>query len=119
VLHRSGFSAPMDSMMRCESGCSGQSSTIRFQGLSGGKTSSVLQIASASGVLNITGFVIEGIFVARVQLGRAGSPYGGCTCAPPTENVIAAAQQRSSHHGRAFFMFAFNLPRAERACQKT
>ena len=45
-----------------EFGWSGQSETTGFHGLSGGKTSRAARIASASGVLNITGFVIAGIF---------------------------------------------------------
>ena len=66
-----------------EFGWSGQSSTSRFQGLSGGNTSRADRIASASGVSNETGVVIAGIFAAlmrpepgRVALDRRRSPPG-------------------------------------------
>ena len=61
-------------MIFFELGCSGQSSTTRFQGLSGGNTSSAEQMASASGVSNWIGLSIAGIFAARMRASRAGSP---------------------------------------------
>ena len=54
-------------------GCSGQSVMSWFHGLSGGKTSSAVQIASASGVLNSTGLVTGGSLAARSRFNRAGS----------------------------------------------
>ena len=41
--------APMDAIMRAESGCTGSSEMSWFHGLSGGKTCSAARIASASG----------------------------------------------------------------------
>ena len=76
VLQRSGFSGPIEAMMFFELGCTGQSDTTWFQGLSGGKTSKAERIASASGVSNITGLAIGGIFAARIRANRAGSPAG-------------------------------------------
>ena len=58
-----------------ELGCSGQSSTTRFHGLSGGNTSSAEQMASASGVSNRIGLSIFGILAARMRSSRAGSPW--------------------------------------------
>lgn len=76
-LYRSGLSAPIDAMMFFEFACNGQSETTWFQGLSGGNTSSAEQIASASGVLNITGLVMRGIFAVRIRSSRAGSVFTG------------------------------------------
>src|SRR5436190_8219841 len=77
--------------MFLELGCSGQSSTVRFHGLSGGNTSRAEQIASASGVLNSTGPPIFGIVAARTRASRAGSPRtpAGAGAAPePTGNGV-------------------------------
>ena len=56
-----------------EFGCSGQSETTWFHGLSAGKTSRAEQMASASGVQKRIGLVIGGILAARMRASRAGS----------------------------------------------
>src|SRR5947209_4170335 len=53
---------PMEAMIRAESGWTGRREMSSFQGLSAGKTWRAARILSASGVLNITGFVMAGIF---------------------------------------------------------
>src|SRR5262245_9628679 len=52
----------MPAIILAESGCSGRREMSSFQGLSGGKICIAARILSASGVLNITGFVIGGSF---------------------------------------------------------
>ncbi len=60
-LYSTGLSGPMDATILAESGWTGIDEMSWFQGLSPGKTWSAARIASASGVSNITGFVIFGI----------------------------------------------------------
>src|SRR4051794_3512723 len=76
-LYRNGLAAPTEATIFAEFGCVGQSSTTRFHGLSGGNTSRAEQMASASGVSNITGLVIAGILAERTRSTRAGSPATG------------------------------------------
>ena len=60
-LYSSGFSGPIDAIIFAESGWTGRPEMSRFHQLSGGKTCRAARIVSASGVSNITGFVIFGI----------------------------------------------------------
>src|SRR4051812_45571084 len=53
--------------------CTGQSVITAFHGLSGGKTSSAEQIASASGVSNMTGLLIGGIDADLIRASRTPS----------------------------------------------
>src|SRR5438034_10990113 len=52
----------MPAIILADSGWTGSLEMSSFQGLSGGKTCKAARILSASGVLNITGLVISGIF---------------------------------------------------------
>src|SRR4051794_19460155 len=91
-LYRNGLSAPTEATIFAEFGWSGQSSTRRFHGLSGGNTSRAEQMASASGVSKLTGFVIAGILAARMRSRRAGSPatFFGGSAAPATTAASTA-----------------------------
>src|SRR5438094_195503 len=95
-LYRSGLSGPAEATIFGEFGWSGQSSTTRFHGLSGGNTSRAEQIASASGVSKPTGLVTAGILALRMRSSRAGSPettpfFGGSA---PTAATAAASETR-------------------------
>ena len=71
-LQCSGFCSPIHAMMFLEFGCSDQSETTWFQGLSAGKTSRAEQMASASGVQKRMGLLIGGIWAEWMRASRAG-----------------------------------------------
>src|SRR5262249_30601110 len=95
VLYRSGLFGPIEAMMSLDLGCSGQSSTTRFHGLSSGKTSSAARMASASGVSNDTGLSIFGMVALRMRSRRAGSPETtglGCWATPKAASNKSGTQ---------------------------
>src|SRR5258706_11916536 len=73
----------MDAMMRDESASTGSAEMSWFHGLSGGKTCSADRMASASGVSNITGFVIFGIGGGGRAPAEAGPGQALGNTAPP------------------------------------
>ncbi len=60
-LYSSGLSAPIPAIICAESSWTGSAEMSRFHQLSAGNTWSAASTASASGVSNISGFVIFGI----------------------------------------------------------
>src|SRR4029078_4179964 len=84
-LYRSGLSPPIESIIACEFLATRQSETFVFQAFSAGKTFSSARIASASGVLNSTAFVIF-IFSGAVST--------ACAVVPPTSNERTQSPRR-------------------------
>src|SRR3954469_12233478 len=91
ALYRNGFSGPIVPTTAFEFGWTGQSSTTRFHGLSGGNTSRADRMAAASGSSNETGFVMAGILAALMRATRAGSlatvPFAAGADEPPPAGI--------------------------------
>src|SRR6516162_214258 len=83
-LYASPLSAPMRAIIFFESRCTGNFEMSSLKALSGGNTWRAARILSASGVLNITGLVMSGIF---------GPPANG-VAADPRRRQIATVRDR-------------------------
>src|SRR5262245_31965738 len=87
-LQRSGLSLPMEATMAAALGWSGHLETSAFQGLSAGNTCSAATMASASGVLNITGAVIAGSFWPALTGGPSSADWTAQHCAAVKKREI-------------------------------
>src|SRR5947208_13138166 len=89
----------MPAIILADAGWTGSFETSSFHGLSGGKTCKAARILSASGVLNMTGLVISGIF-GRSAPTAASTAHSATVETLVTAGVLTTVAGKGDHGER-------------------